>query len=218
MTLLGILGGTFDPVHIGHLRAALELKARLALPEVRLIPCGTPAHREQPQASNAQRLELLRLAVADEPGLIVDDRELRRPGPSYMVDTLRELKVDQAGKTLCLALGSDAFMALHTWHQWQDILALAHLVVWHRPQWELARVWHSLRPEVRKLVEAGRARQVGDLTATNSGRVYFLPIPGMDISASQIRSLVTAGDSIRYLVPDAVLQQVLQIYGKECTE
>ncbi len=217
MRLLGILGGTYDPVHHGHLRAALELKAGLQLSSVRLIPVGTPPHRAAPVASGAQRLAMLQAAVQGEPGLLVDDRELRRPGPSYTVDTLRELKAEHQSNSLCLALGSDAFMALHTWHQWEEIFALAHIIVWHRPHWELDSVWQALHPAVQTRVAAGRVREAQALATVSSGLIYFLPIPDLDISASRIRALAAAGSSIRYLVPEAIRRQVIEIYGKEET-
>ena len=130
---IGVLGGTFDPIHYGHLRPALELLEALALAEVRFIPCRLPAHRGAPAITPEQRLELVRLATADQPGFVADDRELRRPGRSYMVDTLASLRQDLGETPLCLILGGDAFAALHTWRRWEDLSKLAHFIVMQRP-------------------------------------------------------------------------------------
>ena len=131
---IGIFGGTFDPIHYGHLRPALELLETLELAEVRFIPCRIPAHRGLPQVTAEQRLALVRLALADQPGFMADDRELRREGPSYMVDTLASLREDVGPETpLCLIIGADAFRELHTWRRWRELTDWAHIVVMQRP-------------------------------------------------------------------------------------
>ena len=122
---VGVLGGTFDPIHYGHLRPALELLETLELSEVRFIPCRIPAHRGAPSITAEQRLELVRLAIIGQPGFVADGRELRRAGPSYMVDTLVALRQELGDTPLCLILGSDAFQALTTWHRWQALTDLA---------------------------------------------------------------------------------------------
>ena len=127
MKPIGILGGTFDPIHFGHLRSGLEVYESLEFEHIRLIPCGVPPHRELPIASNEQRLAMMRLAVEDNTKLIVDQRELQREGPSYTVDTLLELRQEFPDTPLCLIIGSDAFLGLDSWHQWKKIPQLAHL-------------------------------------------------------------------------------------------
>ena len=131
---IGIFGGTFDPIHYGHLRLAQEIAESLRLAEIRLIPGGTPPHRAAPQVSSQQRLEMVRLAAAGNPLFTVDDREVKRSGPGYTIETLTELR-REAGATqpLCVLLGADAFLELATWHRWHELFGLAHLIVAHRP-------------------------------------------------------------------------------------
>ena len=126
---IGILGGTFDPIHYGHLRTAFELWQELRLAEVRLLPAGTPPHRDQLYAAADVRLRMVRAAVAGQPYFVVDDREVRRTGPSYSVDTLTELRREYPERSLCLLLGMDAFLGLPQWHRWRELLTLAHVVV-----------------------------------------------------------------------------------------
>lgn len=133
MRPIGIFGGMFDPIHYGHLRTAFELLQSLDLEEVRFIPCGDPPHRADTFADAAFRLHMVRLATMAEPGFTVDDRELRRQGPSYSVDTLASLRGEFPGRSLCLITGMDAFLGLPGWHRWDEILDFAHIVVAHRP-------------------------------------------------------------------------------------
>ena len=135
--MIGVFGGTFDPVHFGHLRPALDVKQALALREMRLIPAFQPPHRATPVANPGQRLTMLRAAVGTEPDLLVDNREMMREGESFMADTLSSLRKDLGDEPLCLVLGMDAFLTLDSWHRWKEILQLAHIVVTHRPGWEL---------------------------------------------------------------------------------
>jgi nicotinate-nucleotide adenylyltransferase len=132
---MGILGGTFDPVHYGHLRTAYELMEAVDFAEVRFLPAGIPPHRDAPHADAPTRLAMVRAAIEGEPRFIVDDRELRREGPSYSVDTLLDLRAEHPHRSLCLMVGMDAFLGLPQWHQWRRILQLAHIVVAHRPGW-----------------------------------------------------------------------------------
>ncbi len=197
--MIGILGGTFDPVHHGHLRCAQELLQDLPLDEVRLIPCHIPPHRDAPQASARQRVRMLQAAVEDAPGLRVDDRELSREGPSYTVDTLQDLRDQFGAKSLCLIVGMDAFSALDTWHRWRELIDLAHIVVAHRPGWQTPRTG-----AVAELVDRHAAHSAAELRAQPAGRILPWPITALDISASAIRSLFAAGKSPRFLMPDAV--------------
>src|SRR5262245_12412890 len=132
---LGLFGGTFDPIHYGHLRTAFELWQALGLAEVRFMPTGSPPHREQTHASAGHRLAMVKAAVAGQPAFTVDDREVRRSGVSYSVDTLAELRAEHPDRSLCLLLGMDAFLGLPNWHRWRELLDLAHIVVAHRPGW-----------------------------------------------------------------------------------
>jgi nicotinate-nucleotide adenylyltransferase len=201
---VGIFGGTFDPVHHGHLRAALEVMDRCRLADMRLIPAGTPAHRAPAVASAELRLRMLRAAVSGEPRLVADDREMRRPGPSYMVDTLASLRAELGARPLCLVLGADAFLDLPSWHRWREILVLAHLIVVPRPGCAL--------PAQGELAELLAARRRGDLMAlhrASAGMIFVEAVTPLEISSSAIRALVAAGGDPRFLVPDAVRDLVI---------
>ncbi len=198
--MIGILGGTFDPIHFGHLRTALDMLQALRLSELRFLPCGTPPHRAPPIASGAQRLAMLRLAVADEPGLEIDTRELDRAGPSYMVDTLSSLREEVGVTPLVLIVGTDAFLGLPTWHRWLQLGELAHIVVAHRPGWV-----PEPAAELAAWMETRRVAEVSALHAAPAGRVLFQEVTQLDIAASRIRALIAAGHSARFLAPASVL-------------
>jgi nicotinate-nucleotide adenylyltransferase len=203
--MLCVLGGTFDPVHFGHLRPALEVQQALGIACVHLLPCRIPPHRAAPSASPEQRLALLEVAVADEPGLAIDQRELGRTGPSYMVDTLEALRRERGEQPLCLALGMDAFAELDSWHRWRDIPALCHLVVMQRPG--------SRWPQQGVVAELVRQARVDDLQALHtrpSGCIVAVPVTQLAVSSTQIRALLAGGRSPRYLLPDRVLERIKQ--------
>ena len=197
--MIGILGGTFDPIHHGHLRCAQELLQDLPLDEVRLIPSRIPPHRDTPHASVEQRLRMLKAALDGVPGFIVDARELSREGPSYTVDTLRSLRAEFGAMPLCLIVGMDAFSGLESWHRWQELIGLAHIVVAHRPGWMAPQTG-----AVAELLNRHAAHSAAELRAQPAGRILPWPITGLDISASAIRVQVAAGKSPRFLVPEAV--------------
>ena len=199
MTGIGIFGGTFDPIHYGHLRTAFELFHALRLAELRLVPAGRPPHRDAPLCDGGRRLAMLRAAAAEQPGFVVDERELRRAGPSYTVTTLRELRAEAPSRPLCLIVGMDAFLGLPQWHEWREIPRLAHLVVAHRPG--------STAPADGPLGEllAERATQrVEDLHAAPAGRIHVRPVTQLEVSSTALRALIVAGHDPRYLLPDAV--------------
>ncbi len=196
---VGVFGGTFDPIHYGHLRSAYELLQDLALGEVRFMPCGIPPHRHQPIADGALRLAMVRAAVADQPGFVVDDRELHRAGPSYSVDTLAALREEMPDRPLCLLLGMDAFLGLPKWHRWREILQLAHVVVAHRPGWRAP----DMGALGDLLAERGTAR-VDDLHRAAGGAIHVHAVTQLEISSTEVRALIRAGRDPRYLMPDAV--------------
>ena len=205
--MIGVFGGTFDPVHFGHLRPALEVCQALKLQELRLVPCHVPPHRGMPRASAEQRLAMLRLAVEGVPGFVVDDRELRRPGPSYMVDTLASLRAEYPEKPLCLILGLDAFTRLDTWHRWRDLTDLAHIVVTRRPG--------SRLPEggaVVDLVETAQCHDPRELGLRVAGAIYFEEVTQLDISATEVRRSLAQGLDVRFLVPEPV-RLYMEEYG-----
>jgi nicotinate-nucleotide adenylyltransferase len=201
---VGVFGGTFDPIHYGHLRPALELLETLELSEVRFIPCRIPVHRDTPSITAEQRLELVRLATVGQAGFVADDRELRRPGPSYMVDTLASLR-EEIGTTvpLCLILGSDAFRELATWRRWRELTDLAHLVVMQRPGASLV-----LPSELEAFVAPRLLDDSLALHERSAGSILLQPVTQLAISATQVRTLLARGQSARYLLPEAVLTHI----------
>jgi nicotinate-nucleotide adenylyltransferase len=200
---IGIFGGTFDPVHIGHLRSALEVAEFMALVELRLIPSARPPHREAPQVSAHDRLTMVELAVAGVAPLCVDDRELKRDKPSYSIDTLESLRAELAtDDQLFLIIGWDAFCGLPTWHRWNELLEHCHILVLQRPDAD------SEAPETLRNLLA--ARSISDpLTLEGpGGQISFIWQTPLAVSATQIRTLLASGQSVRYLVPDAVLTYI----------
>ncbi len=202
--MIGLLGGTFDPVHVGHLRLALELLENLNLQEVRLIPLHSPPHRAPPMASAAARLAMLQAATQDLAGLCVDEREYHRAGPSYTVDTLLSLRDEWPHTPLCLIVGMDAFMSLPTWHRWHEILLLAHIVVAHRPGSAALANGNELAPMLAKAIIHNHTL----LKTRPAGYVWLQPITQLDISSTRLRALIAAGKNIRYLVPDNVRRYI----------
>ena len=198
---LAMMGGAFDPVHYGHLRTAVELHDLLQLSELRLIPSANPPHRPPHLASSASRLEMLKVAVDGLAWCEVDDRELRREGPSWSVVTLEELRAESGDRSLCMILGMDAFLDLCSWHRWQDILGLAHLVIAHRPGWTA-----SADRELNQLISKCETHDVADLQNEPAGHIFFQEVTQLEISSSAIRGLIARGQAARYLLPDSVLE------------
>ncbi|WP_372964949.1 nicotinate-nucleotide adenylyltransferase [Marinobacter sp.] len=199
-----IYGGTFDPIHHGHLRLALEVSDTLEVDRVHLVPCHIPPHRGGTGATSVQRLQMIQLAIRGEPRLQVDDRELQRAGASYTADTLRQLRNELgAEQPLVMVVGTDAFASFDRWREWQEIPALAHVVVVRRPGSDL--------PEgspASLLLEERRAATPGELRHTPGGKFFEFKPPLMDISATGIRQRIADGRSPRYLVPDSVWQRI----------
>lgn len=204
---IGIFGGTFDPVHTGHLRTAHELLTSLQLAEVRFIPSRLPPHRPPTVAPEALRLRMLEAALDGLPGFRVDDRELRRPGPSYMVDTLESLRAEFGSQPLCLLLGLDAFLGVPAWHRWRELPELAHIVVARRPG-----IAGKIDGEAGDLLRSRVISDPGALASAPAGHVLMLDVTQLEISSSAIRSLVEAGADPRFLVPDAVRELILKTH------
>lgn len=203
-----MLGGTFDPVHFAHLRLAEELAEGVGLSRVRFIPTGTPPHRGTPRVTGTQRMEMVRLAIAGNPLFEADDREIRRQGICYTFDTLNELRAELGDRPLCLLMGSDAFSALTTWHRWEELFDLAHIVIAHRPGFSLQQLQSSLPGPLRKVYLQRLAASTGVLRRDGAGSIYAREITSLDIAATHIRGLLAGGGSARYLVPDAVLDYI----------
>ena len=199
--MIGILGGTFDPVHFGHLRPALEVHEALALEELRLVPCHIPPHRPQPHASADRRVAMLEAAVGRHPAFRIDARELQRNGPSYTFDTLTSLRAELGETGLCLLLGMDAFRDLPTWHRWRELIGLGHLVVMTRPG---AHV--PAHGELAGFIRRHRVRNADDLRRRPAGLLLFQPVTSLAISATRLRGLLAAGRDPAFLLPDAVIE------------
>ncbi len=206
---IGIFGGTFDPIHFGHLRLAQELGESLRLAEVRFIPSGTPPHRAAPRLASQQRLEMVRLAIDDNPLFAADDREIRRSGPGYTVDSLTEIRREAGSeRPLCVLLGADAFLELATWHRWHELFGLAHLIVAYRPGFP-PELWPARMPQALAREYATRLlQQPLAVHLSPAGGVVTQAIAALDISATMIRESLARGASPRYLLPDRVLDYI----------
>lgn len=208
---VGLLGGTFDPIHFGHLRMAEELAEALGIEQVRFIPAGCPPHRGQPRAESRHRLEMARRAVAGNSRFVLDDREIVRDRPSYSVDTLTDLRAElPSGTPLVLFMGSDAFLGLTTWHEWPRLFDLAHIAVAHRPGFSPS-LWEDALPDpLRRQLDKRITEQAEDLASMPAGRVLLRSITQLDISASQIRDRCLRGRSLRYLLPDPLIDYITE--------
>ncbi|POZ61266.1 nicotinate-nucleotide adenylyltransferase [Chromobacterium alticapitis] len=203
---IGVFGGTFDPIHHAHLRMARAFAAELQLDEVRLIPAGQPYHRDRgPHASPAQRLDMVRLAIAGDAALSADAREVRRDRPAYTVDTLRELRAELGDKAeLWFLIGGDSLAALDRWKDWRELFPLANLAVAMRPGFDPA----ALPPVIR---QEWQARQVSDFSnRTASGTIRPLALPPFDLSATALRARLAADEAVDGLIAPAVLAYIRQ--------
>jgi nicotinate-nucleotide adenylyltransferase len=199
MRKIGIFGGSFDPIHFGHLRPALEILEALSLDHMLFIPSGQPPHRGVPQASAEMRLSMLKAAVAGEPRFQVDERELKRATPSYTFDTLKALRHEHGHDRLVLVLGLDAFLGFTAWHRWREILELAHLAVAHRPGWSL-----QTGGELAMLLQEHQVEDAEALMQHAAGKLMLQAVTQLEVSSSQIRAAAARGGDVRYLVPEPV--------------
>lgn len=200
MKLVGILGGTFNPIHNGHLHLAEQLLLQLHFDEIRFIPSAVPALKKLPTVSAQQRAEMVALAIAYQPKFKLDTLELERQGVSYTIDTLQNLRAELGAETsICLLMGYDALLNLPQWHRWQSLLDYAHIVVVNRPQ-----VHHTQDPTVASWL----AKHQKTLTQTSiqapCGAVFLIEIPPLDISSSRIRNLLAQGESVNTMLPKSV--------------
>lgn len=212
---VAVLGGTFNPVHYGHLRSSLELVERLELAELRLMPCAVPPHREAPACSAEHRARMVELAVADEPRLLCDRRELERSGPSYTVDSLSELRLELGPRrALYLVMGFDALGELDTWHRWEALLDYCHIVIIARPGWVLPG-----SGAVGGWLRGHRTEDPDRLAAHPTGAVLVVELRPLAISSTEIRAALAAGRSARYLLPEQVLEYIEtnRLYRQEVT-
>lgn len=209
--MIGILGGTFDPIHYGHLRPGQQALRALRLQELRFIPAAHPPHRRMPIAACEHRLRMVELAVAERPGLRVDDRETRRGGPSYTVVTLESLRAENETQSICLLMGADAFRGIESWYRWERLLQLSHIIVLQRPGWPTPRDDKDLPVWARDVI-CDDNRQLAE---KRNGLIMFQSVTPQDISASNIRMMIARGESVRGMLPDVVLSYIRanQLYG-----
>jgi len=201
---LGVFGGTFDPIHYGHLRPVQVLRERLALDPLLIVPAVNPPHRHPPFASALHRMRMVELACETFAGFRVDDREYRRGGPSFTVLTLESLRSEYGQRPICLLMGMDAFEGIETWHEWTRLPQLAHLIVMTRPGWEF--------PDERALPPWARGRVVHEqaaITQASAGAILFQPVPPENISGTAIRAAIARGESVRGQLPDAVWEYIV---------
>ncbi len=203
---VGVFGGTFDPIHCGHLRSALELSERLELAQLRLMPCATPPHRQSTDCTAPQRAAMVELAVAGESRLVCDTRELQRSGPSYTIDSLIELRQELGEQTsLSLIMGCDALLDIGSWHRWKEILDWAHVVVIARPGWQLPE--HG---PVAQWIEDNRLSAADGIKQRAAGGILIEELRPLTISSTEIRAMLGSGRSVRYLMPESVLDYIEQ--------
>ncbi len=198
---IGIFGGTFDPIHFGHLRTALEIYEALQLSEVRFIPSFQPVHRKMPIASAEDRLNMVKLAIKNEPALKVDDCEIKRGGPSYMIDTLRSLEQKDPDAVFILILGIDALLKFPTWHRYEEILSMCSLVVAHRPLYQLPQT--GIVADLLK-------QHLSTQTPTKPGKIILYPVTALEISATYIRKQIANHKNPRFLLPQTVFKYIEQ--------
>lgn len=201
--IIGILGGTFDPIHYGHLRMGQEILESLDLKAIHFIPCYIPVHRTLPKAEVNDRLKMLQIAITNEPRFISDEREIKRAKPSYTVETLESLRNDTPNTTLCLILGIDAFLQFHTWEDPKRILDLAHVIVAHRPTYQL--------PSEGKIVDFLKnyySEDIQLIRERKAGSIIFKSITALDISGAMIRDEIYHHKSPRFLLPDNVYEYI----------
>lgn len=189
---IGVCGGSFDPVHFGHLRTAFEVRQQLGLEQLRFIPAGNPPHKEGPRVSATDRVNMLELAIGGSPSVVIDERETQRLKPSYTIDTLLELQQELPQASLTLIIGTDQFSVFDTWHRWQDLLQVAHLAVMERPGELLSGFANDL------------------LQGEYASKITLCPVTQLDISSTRIRKDWRAGTDIRFLVPYAVRQYIIE--------
>ncbi len=209
ITPIGIFGGTFDPIHFGHLRLAQEALEQCNLADVHFIPCGSPPHRNAPYSSAQHRLNMTRLALQGNPAFVLDEREVQRTDPCYTVDTLTALRVELGTKQpLCLLMGGDAFLLLHTWHEWRKLFGLAHIVVMQRAGRPLGNAIYEADAALRHEYQARLAPAPRALHDSPAGAIVVADMPALEISATDIRRRCAEKKDIHYLLPDVVADYI----------
>lgn len=202
---IGLLGGTFDPIHLGHLHLALSVYNALDLQEVWLIPSGQPLLRNPPIATPVQRLAMVEAAIEGHPHLNVDDREIKRGGFSYTIDTLAAIRADVGETPLCFIVSADRFSYFDEWRDWQDLTHLAHFVVTTRAGYDFAP-----SKKLKAFVKERAVKNASLLHQAKSGCIFFQPIIPLTISATQVRDLLLAGNNPQIFLPDKVWKYICE--------
>lgn len=208
--MIAILGGTFNPIHNGHLHLAEQLQAKLNFQSIRFMPAAIPALKDAPNVTAAQRAEMVDMAISEYPDFTLDTRELSRPSTSYTIDTLTLLR-EELGKevSLCWLMGSDAFAHLNAWHRWQELLDYAHLVVVKRPH---SDDLSNLNTDIQMLCNQHETKSVEALRQEPCGKILVQEIAALDISSSTIREQIATGQDVNQLIPHGVLNYI-QTHG-----
>lgn len=208
---IGIYGGTFDPIHYGHLRPCLELCESLKLDHVRFIPAFLPPHRDNPATEVVHRLEMVKKAIDSEASFVLDEREIQRGGPSYMVDTLKSLRQDFPDNPLCLLMGMDAFSGIESWSHWQELLDYAHIIVTQRPDTDFHALdlWSdSLNQFYQKYKSQNNNTSAQNIHNSLHGVIQLESVTQLSISATDIRKRLKNRQSIRFLTPEPVIKLI----------
>ena len=207
--LVGIFGGTFDPIHYGHLRVAQEIVETVGLQKMYFVPAGMPRLRHSPVASPQHRVEIVRLAIQKNPDFVLDGREIYRDGVSYSIDTVREFKQEFGEEIrLCLVLGADAFIKLPEWNNWKELFNLCHFIVSTRPGYSLTLIKELLSKELREECSQRWVSNTESLRKDTSGLIFIASTTMLDISATSIRAHIAAGRSVRHLVPSVTVNYI----------
>ena len=210
--MIGILGGTFDPIHLGHLHIASQVTTRLSLQQLQFMPCAQPVHRDRPRASAAQRCCMIELAIEEQPVFVLNDLELQRGGPSYSIDSLREIRRLNARRqdrqSLVLILGADAFNGFASWKSPDQILELAHLVVCGRPGFEIDNA----------IFGDHRVETCGEIASSHAGGILALTVDAIDCSSSGVRTALEMGNTPRQYLTTKVADYIDEhnLYRKPC--
>lgn len=214
-SLTGIYGGTFDPIHYGHLRVAEELADILQLSHLSFLPAGQPRLREAPVVTGEHRVAMLRKAIYGNLRFLVDDREIRRSGETYSVESLKEIQQEYKKKgstALCFVTGADAFLKLPRWYRWHELFELCHLVIVNRPGSVQINNSSNLPDELRNACRDRWTTTVEELKNHSSGLIFTAPTTLLDISSTRIRNIIASGMSAHYLLPETVLNYINE-YG-----
>ena len=195
-----VMGGTFDPIHHGHLRSAVDILDFFRFKTLRMVPCFQPVHKDQPSVTPEQRLQMVELGIQADIRLEVDPREILREGPSYTKDTLQELRNELGEEEpIIMVVGMDSFLSLPTWAEWRSLLSVAHILVISRPGWE-----PDFISVLEEFYEKHRAQNIAELQCAPAGKIWMESFTPLAISSSQVRKLCRENASIAYLVPETI--------------